>query len=149
MRYDIGKYDNSQPSLTFETVDHAITGQSLELPSVRWGDVAFGFANQEDMQDIDTWVHELTEDTIADLIQGQEGVDVCTIAQILGHAHGINVYYDGHEFFAFLHHLLTSLSVGTLIPTLDGFVFLDPDEFWRVLKPIDEPVGKFSEEDDE
>jgi len=138
VKYDIGKYDGSHPSLSFETVDHAITGQSVEMPSVRWGDVAFGFNTLENVQDIDTWVHELTEDTIGDLIQDQEGVDVSTIAQIIGHASGVDVYYDGHEFFAFLHHLLTSLSVGTLIPTLDGFVFLDPDEFWRVLKPIEE-----------
>jgi len=138
MRYDIGKYDGSQPSLTLETVDHAITGQSIEMPSVRWGDVTFGFNTLENVQDIDTWVHELTEDTIGDLIQDQEGVDVSTISQIIGHASGVDVYYDGHEFFAFLHHLLTSLSVGTLIPTLDGFVFLDPNEFWRVLKPIEE-----------
>jgi len=138
LKYDISKYDSSYPILTFETVDNAITEQSIEMPSVRWGDVAFGFDTLENVQDIDTWVHEFTEDTIGDLIQDQEGVDVTTIAQILGGASGVDVYYDGHEFFAFLHHLLTSLSVGTLIPTLDGFVFLDPDEFWRVLKPIKE-----------
>ena len=138
MTYDIDKYDGSQPSLSFETVDHAITGQPVKMPSIRWGDVAFGFANPEDMEDVDTWVHELTEDTIGDLIQGQEGVDVCTIAQIIGHASGFDVCYDGHEFFAFLHHLLTSLSCGTQMPTLDGFIFLDPDEFWQVLKPIEE-----------
>lgn len=137
MRYSIEKYDDSDPSLSFETVDHAITGQSIQMPSVRWGDVAFGFDRLESVQDIDTWVHELTEDTIGDLIQDQEGVDVSTIAQIIGHASGVDVYYDGYEFFAFLHHLLTSLSVGTMIPTRDGFVFLDPDEFWRVLKPIE------------
>jgi len=138
MRYNISKYGDSQPSLSFETVDHAITGQSMEMPSVRWGDVAFGFTSKEDMQDIDTWVHEFTEDTIGDLIQGQEGIDICTIAQVVGYANGVEVYYDGYRFFAFLHHLLTSLSCGTKMPALGGFVFLGPDEFWRVLKPVEE-----------
>ena len=133
MEYNISKYDNSHPIVKFVIVDDAIIGKSMKMPSVRWGDVSFSFISLENMQDVDTWIHEFTEDTIADLIQGQEGVEISTIAQIVGIASGVVVHYDGWEFFAFLHHLLTSLSCSSLIPTLNGFIVLDPDEFWNVL----------------
>ena len=132
--YDVDKYENGQPLLIYEEDDHCLTGQNLQMPFVRWGDVQFGLIPNEPFDTIDIWVHEFTEDAIGDILQGEEGIDLCTIAQIIGHASGIDIIYNNYEYFGILHHVLTSLVCESKMPSADGgFLSLSGDEFWDVL----------------
>jgi hypothetical protein len=134
----------ASPSFDFDSESNPFTEHEIEVFKVRWGDCSFGLANEDCMEDIDSWVHEFTEYIIDYVLQVQFNIHAGdTILQILGLANGLKFRYKNVDLFATISHLITSLATGSFVFTEnDGFVFMTDDEFWDLIKDKNQRKNK-------
>lgn len=88
-----------------------------------------------DAANIDTWAHEFAEDALGYVLSRDHGIDESTIAQIIGHAHGLTFNFKGEKLFGTISHMCTTLAgFDSWIPVQNGFKLIDGENLWLCIK---------------
>lgn len=125
----------SNPIVKIEYDENPFTGNDIKLIRVSWGDTSYGISSRDNLENVDVWIHEFTEDNINYILQRDFDIDTGTIAQILGTCPGLEFEYKGIELFATMHHLISGLvSSSYVITANDEFKLISEDEFWDMIK---------------
>ena len=101
----------------------------VNIPGI---DVSFGMPLSL-VDDVETWLHEFTEQTLSDVLN-ENGYSMDTISKMIGHAEAIYVWYRRGKFWCPIDHLLASLSFSASFLVGNMSFSVRPDNFWRLLR---------------
>ena len=122
----------NNPILSERVIKHFITGDSIHIASVVWGEYEFGVLRPEDA---DIWVHEFVEAVLLDLLE-REGISYRLTSYAGGNAPLLCINIGDLVVWSDVPHIIAAMTCISVIPEdSGGFEFLSCDDFLDKLFP--------------
>ena len=104
-------------------------------------DATFGVIG--DIDSVELWIHEMIELTISNFLKDY-GFEFGTIEAILGTENHLWFEWMNLELYCSIDHLITTMITSTYLPTENGWIELEGDEFWNSI--IMNQFGRMNDE---